>query len=127
MIWPGPPELIACCVASAARSCSKTRLLGRVGSRGGRDLGVELRLQRRDRLLDLGLPRVQARELGVELVGDLLLLAFLAFEVGLLGLELRVHRRQLLHHVVVGLVRLIEELLPADGVDGVLGVDQRLE
>ena len=110
---------MACCVVSAARSGLELRLLGGVGGGGGGDLGVELRLQGGDRLLDLGLLRVEDRELGVELVGDLLLLVFLRFEIGLLVLELRVHRRQLLHHVVVGLVRLVEQLLPADGVDGV--------
>ena len=58
---------------------------------------------------------------------DLLLLALLPFEVGLLVLELRVDRRELLDDVVVGLVGLVEQLLPAGGVDRVGGVDQRFE
>ena len=131
MICPAPPELIACWTVSAARSASsrafELRLHGGVGELGDRDLGVEPGLEIGDGALDLGLPGVEVRELGVELVGDVLLLLFLTFEVGLLALELRVHRRQLLHDVVVGLVRLVEQLLATGGVDGALGVDQRLQ
>ena len=48
-------------------------------------------------------------------------------ELGLLVLQLGVDRGELLHHVVVGLVGLVEELLAAGGVDRVGGVDERLE
>ena len=69
----------------------------------------------------------QGRELGVELVADLRLLALLTLELGLLVLQLRVDRGELLHDVVVGLVGLVEQLLAAGGVDRVGGVDERLE
>ena len=123
MIWPGPPELIACCVVSAARSCSRRASSAAAAA------------------------AISASSFACRAATACSTSACFALSVASLAsswsaisccccssrsrsacwdLSCR-SPPPASHHVVVGLVRLIEELLPADGVDGVLGVDQRLE
>ena len=118
---------MACCAASAARSASSSAFRSASANAPIAISASSRACRAATGLLDVGWLRLQRGELGVELVADLLLLALLAFEVGLLVLELRVDRREPLHDVVVGLVGLVEQLLPAGGVDRVGGVDERFE
>ena len=75
----------------------------------------------------LGLLLLHRRQLGVERVAERLLLLLLLLEIRLLALEQVVHRRELLHDVVVGLVGLVEQLLAPDRVDRVGRVGDLLE
>ena len=94
---------------------------------GCRDLRVELGLQLGDGLLDLCLLRLEGPQPAVELIADRLLGLLLMLEIGLLFAQRRGHDGELLDDVVVGLVRVIEQLLATDGLRRASRADQRVE
>ena len=94
MIWPGPARRDGLLLLERGLLGRELGRALRVDEGGDLDLGVEARLEVGDGLLDVVLVRPQGRELGVELVADLRLLVLLAFEVGLLVLELAGERGQ---------------------------------
>ena len=84
-IWPAPPVLTVCAAADLRPLGLELALAGGVDEgRGGRDLAVELRLQRVRRLLRLVHLALEVGGLRLELVLDRLLLRLLRAQRALL-------------------------------------------